>query len=135
MGFKIKNFFQKESLMRKVEQFFLRDIILEFNFEEVVKWRKPTYSLYRKNLISLSGFKTDFTICFFQDSYFKEEAKVLVDGQEGIIKYLRHKEFKSQGETNYINESKLESIRISRLEIIAPSILKGEGLNNKYKYC
>lgn len=199
MDEKIKDYFQKDSLKWKEEQLFLRDVILQFDFEEDIKWGRPTYSMNGKNLIGLSGFKNYFTIWFFQGVLLKDESNVLVNAQEGKTKSLRHWQFKSQGEinlkilksyilevienhksgkvvkvnrsvstgfvleenlkslistdlefkdafnnltpgkqkeySNYINEAKRESTKISRLEKIVPMILNGEGLNDKYKNC
>lgn len=98
MDVKIRDYFQKESLKWKDEQLFLRSIILQFGFEEDVKWGIPTYSLDGKNLIGLSGFKNYFTIWFFQGVFLKDESNVLVNAQEGKTKSLRHWQFKSQGD-------------------------------------
>jgi uncharacterized protein YdeI (YjbR/CyaY-like superfamily) len=199
MDVKIKDYFQKDFLKWKDEQLFLRDVILQFGFEEDIKWGRPTYSLDGKNLIGLSGFKNYFTIWFFQGVFLKDESNFLVNAQEGKTKSLRHWQFKSQDEINvetvktcisevidnhksgkevkvnrsistgfvleenikllmstdvefelafnkltpgkqkeyskYIDEAKRESTKITRLEKIVPIVLKGEGLNDKYKTC
>ncbi len=71
----------------------LRSVILEFPFEENIKWGAPTYSYQGKNLIGLGAFKSYVGLWFFQGGLLLDDHKVLVNAQEGKTKALRQWRF------------------------------------------
>jgi uncharacterized protein YdeI (YjbR/CyaY-like superfamily) len=50
----------------------LRGLILEFGFEEEIKWGFPCYTLNGKNILMLAPFKDNCAISFFKGALLKE---------------------------------------------------------------
>jgi uncharacterized protein YdeI (YjbR/CyaY-like superfamily) len=71
----------------------LRKIILDCGLVETFKWAFPTYTLNKKNILSLGSFKEHYAIWFFQGVFLRDEAKVLSNAQEGKTKAMRHWKF------------------------------------------
>jgi len=173
----------------------LRNIFLSTELEETIKWSVPVYTLEGKNVAGLMAFKNHAAIWFFQGALLKDEAKQLVNAQEGVtkaqrqwrfvatdeideelisayldeaisnqkmgktVKVARKKDLSIPGELSaafdndtklknsfyalspfrqreyaaFIGEAKRQETKIRRLEKIKPIILKGAGLNDKYK--
>jgi len=58
----------------------------------------PVYTLKDKNVAGFSAFKSWTGIWFFQGVFLKDEARVLINAQEGTTKGLRQWRFKSADE-------------------------------------
>ncbi len=73
----------------------LREIILEFDFEEQIKWQFPTYSIAGKNLLSIFASKSYVGIWFFQGGLLEDKEKLLKNAQEGKTKAMRQWRFEN----------------------------------------
>jgi uncharacterized protein YdeI (YjbR/CyaY-like superfamily) len=175
----------------------LRDILLDTQLTETVKWGVPVYTFEGKNIVGIAGFKSYAGLWFFQGALLKDKKKKLVNAQAGVTKALRQwrfnsvKEIEAESKTikqyleeailnqkqgkeikaekkrpfeipielnglfekdkkvkecfnslslpkqreyaEYIFEAKRDETKQKRLTKIIPLILKGKGLNDKYK--
>lgn len=180
---------------RREELVLLRDILLDTELVECVKWGGPCYTINNKNVIGIGAFKSYVGLWFHQGVFLKDKHKVLINAQEGTTKALRQWRFKNITDIdadlvrNYVQEAienqkagkeikavkakniavpielkqelesdkelasafhkltpgkqreysehigiaKQEKTRLSRLEKSIPLIVKGVGLNDKYK--
>ena len=73
----------------------LRDILLETELEETVKWGAPCYTLKGKNVVGLTSFKAYTGLWFHQGVFLKDQQKKLINAQEGTTKALRQWRFTS----------------------------------------
>ena len=62
---------------------FLRDILLQSDLEETIKWNIPTYTWKNKNVIWIGAFKNWVAIWFAQGSFMSDPYQVLINAQEG----------------------------------------------------
>ena len=89
----------------------LRTIIDKTELIETNKWGGEVYTVNNKNVLGIGGFKNYFTIWFWNGVFLKDEAKVLVNANEGVTKGLRQWRFTSADDVNenlvlhYINEA------------------------------
>lgn len=89
----------------------LKNIANKTGLTETVKWGGIAYTCNGKNVLGIGGFNDFFTIWFFKGVFLKDEAKVLVNAQDGVTKSLRQWRFTSKEEVNeklvlqYINEA------------------------------
>lgn len=89
----------------------LREIIQRTELVETNKWGGEIYTINNKNLLGIGGFKNYFTIWFMNGVFLKDEAKVLVNANEGVTKGLRQWRFTSAADINeklvlhYIHEA------------------------------
>lgn len=89
----------------------LREIIHKTELIETKKWGGEVYTINNKNVLGIGGFKKFFTIWFWNGVFLKDNAKVLVNANEGVTKGLRQWRFTSKEEINeklilqYINEA------------------------------
>lgn len=89
----------------------LHAIIRKTNLVEMTKWGGPIYTLNKKNIVGIGGFKSYFGIWFFNGVFLKDEKKLLINAQEGTTKALRQMRFQSKEEIdektilNYIKEA------------------------------
>lgn len=175
----------------------LREIFLESELEETIKWGMPVYTLKNKNVAGFSAFKSHVGIWFYQGVFLEDPENTLVNAQEGITKGLRQWRFESVEEirssrelirkylheaaenqkrgkritpvrgkkteipgelrrafsehtglkekfdalssgrqreyASYVSEAKMPTTRQRRTQKIIPLILKGIGLNERYK--
>lgn len=97
---------------RREELILLRDIMLETELEETVKWGGPCYTINGKNVIGLGAFKSYVGIWFYQGVFLKDPQKVLINAQEGTTKALRQWRFQNINEINpkLVKEYVLEAI-------------------------
>lgn len=106
-----KKYTWDKSILWTEELEVLKSIINTTGLTETVKWGGPAYTHNGKNVLGIGGFKDYFTIWFFKGVFLKDEAKVLVNAQEGVTKSLRQWRFTSKDEINeklvlqYINEA------------------------------
>lgn len=78
------------------ELILLRSVLLELPFEETIKWGAPVYVFKGKNVVGMSAFKNYCGLWFFQGCFLKDEAKLLVNAQEGKTKAMRQWRFESK---------------------------------------
>lgn len=89
----------------------LKSIANKTGLTETIKWGGIAYTYNSKNILGIGGFNDFFTIWFFKGVFLKDEAKVLVNAQEGVTKSLRQWRFTTKEEVNeklvlqYINEA------------------------------
>ena len=82
----------------------LRDIFLDAELDETIKWMFPVYMLGKKNILSISATKKHIGIWFFQGVFLKDETKELVNMQEGKTKAMRQWQFQSLEEIHQQTE-------------------------------
>ena len=76
----------------------LREIIQKTELVETNKWGGEVYTVNNKNVLGIGGFKNYFVIWFWNGVFLKDEAKVLVNANEGVTKGLRQWRFTSARE-------------------------------------
>lgn len=91
---------------KSLEQFFehcewpkelntIREILLETELEEGLKWGMPAYMIDGKNVIGLGSFKKHFGIWFHQGVFLTDPKDVLRNAQEGKTVAMRQWKFES----------------------------------------
>ena len=85
----------------------LRDILLDTQMTETVKWGVPVYTFQEKNIVGIGAFKSYVGLWFFQGALLKDKQKKLINAQEGVTKALRQWRFNSVKEI----ESDLKTIK------------------------
>lgn len=78
----------------------LKTIIAKTPLVETTKWGGTFYTYNNKNVIGIGGFKSYFGVWFTNGVFLKDEAKVLVNAQEGVTKALRQWRFQSKEEVD-----------------------------------
>lgn len=73
----------------------LRELALQTELEETVKWGSPVYTINNKNVLGIIAFKSYFGVWFYNGCYLKDPGKVLENAQEGKTKAMRHWKFQS----------------------------------------
>ena len=81
-------FYAKAPLWRD-ELAALRKALAVSGLTEEIKWGAPCYTLNGDNVVGVGAFKSHFALWFFQGALLKDEAKVLVNAQEGRTKAMR----------------------------------------------
>jgi len=91
----------------------LRRILLSTGLEECIKWGVPAYTLKGKIIIGVGQFKSYAGLWFHQGVFLKDEAKRLVNAQEGVTKALRQWRFESDEklDTELVRAYVLEAIQ------------------------
>ncbi|WP_299104431.1 DUF1801 domain-containing protein [uncultured Tenacibaculum sp.] len=90
----------------------LRSVLSKLPFEETIKWGAPVYVYKGKNILGISAFKNYVGIWFFQGHFLKDEAKLLMNAQEGKTKAMRQWRFDSleQIDVDLVKTYALEAI-------------------------
>ena len=89
----------------------LRDLIRSTELTETVKWGIPVYTINEKNVVGIAAFKSYVGLWFYNGSFLKDEAGVLLNASEGVTKAMRQWRFTSVDEiddtltVNYLNEA------------------------------
>lgn len=89
----------------------LREIIKSTKLNESIKWGSPVFSINDKNVVGMAAFKSYVGLWFFQGSFLKDEAGVLINAQEGTTKALRQWRFTAADKIDdklilqYVNEA------------------------------
>lgn len=113
----------------------LRALLAATELEEKMKWGIPTYCLKNKNVAGIGSFKSYAGIWFFNGSFLKDEANVLINAQEGKTKGMRQWRFSSVEEMDvnliqrYIaeaiqNQKEGKEIKPEKKPLIIPDELK-----------
>ena len=133
----------------KEELLFLREICLDTELTETVKWGIPTYTINNKNVAGIGAFKNHIAIWFFQGTFLTDPHKRLINAQEGKTKGMLQWRFSAVEQINpkEVKEYLLEAIANEKVgkrikvaqqkELIIPDELKQElkqnsALNNAY---
>ncbi|WP_417444205.1 YdeI/OmpD-associated family protein [Joostella sp.] len=77
----------------KEELLSLRSILLETELEETIKWGVPTYTIANKNVVGIAAFKSYVGLWFHNGALLKDDARVLINAQEGKTVALRQWRF------------------------------------------
>ena len=89
----------------------LRELIGLTELKETVKWGIPVYTINDKNVLGIAAFKTYVGLWFYNGSFLKDDAGVLVNASEGVTKAMRQWRFTSVEEIDdklvlkYVNEA------------------------------
>jgi uncharacterized protein YdeI (YjbR/CyaY-like superfamily) len=89
----------------------LRELINLTELKETVKWGIPVYTINDKNVLGIAAFKTYVGLWFYNGSFLKDDAGVLVNASEGVTKAMRQWRFTSVDEIDdklvlkYVNEA------------------------------
>jgi len=113
----------------------LRSLLNNSELEEKMKWGIPTYCWNNKNVAGIGAFKSYAGIWFFNGSFLKDEANVLINAQEGKTKGMRQWRFSSLKEIDeellkaYIeeaiqNQKEGKEIKPEKKPLIIPDELK-----------
>lgn len=112
----------------------IRQCILDCGLAEEVKWGAPTYT-HHGNVVGFSAFKNHCGLWFFEGATLKDEAKVLMNAQEGKTQALRQWRF-VEGDSvdeelvkQYVQEAALnmeKGIKTTKkkVEVVVPKLLQ-----------
>lgn len=78
-----------------------RQILLQTELEETIKWGMPVYTLNGKHVVGIGAFKSYVGMWFYQGAFLKDEKKLLINAQEGKTKAQRQMRFTSEDEVDY----------------------------------
>ena len=78
----------------------LQSIIRKASLEETIKWGIPVFTFNGRNVVGVAGFKSHFTLWFYQGVFLNDESKVLTNAQEGKTKSLRQWRFTDREQIN-----------------------------------
>ena len=76
----------------------LKSIIEKTELEEMTKWGGTVYTINKKNVVGVGGFKSYVGIWFFNGVFLKDEKGFLVNANEGVTKALRQWRFSTKEE-------------------------------------
>ena len=101
----MKKIYSVEEYIETHEQFSsalsqLRELLLETELEEGIKWSIPTYMIKGKNVCGIGAFKNHFGIWFFNGVFLKDEHKLLRNAQDGKTKAMRQMIFQTENDIN-----------------------------------
>lgn len=111
IGYKTVNEYILNAAFGKEMLIVLREILLTTELQETVKWGSPVYTINDKNVVGIAAFKSYIGLWFYNGSFLKDEANVLINASEGVTKALRQWRFSSVDEIDdelvlkYVNEA------------------------------
>jgi len=80
----------------------LKSIVQKSGLEETTKWGIPVFTHKGKNVIGIAGFKSFFSLWFYNGSFLEDKKKVLINATEGQTKALRQWRFRSTEEIDEV---------------------------------
>jgi len=83
MNPKVEWFFEKASKWQE-EYGILRELLLDSELEEELKWGVPCYTINRKNVVLIHGFKEYCALLFHKGSLLKDPAGILIQQTENV---------------------------------------------------
>lgn len=83
MNPKVDWFFNKATPWQKEFQQ-LRDIILDCDLVEELKWGQPCYTFEKKNIVLIHGFKEYCALLLFKGALMKDPKKILIQQTENV---------------------------------------------------
>jgi len=119
----------------------LKTIIDKTELVEMTKWGGSVYTVNKKNVVGIGGFKSYVGIWFFNGVFLKDEKKVLVNANEGVTRGLRQWRFESKEEIlknekfilHYINEAIANEKAGLAIKPEKKEAIVSELLNNEFK--
>jgi|SRR5690606_16222062 len=78
------------------EQAILLSILQKTGLTETTKWGMPVFTYNDRNVVGVAGFKTHFTLWFYNGVFLKDAHQVLTNAQEGKTKAMRQWRFTSR---------------------------------------
>lgn len=124
MNPKVDWFFSKAKKWQKeFEQ--LRSIVLDCGLTEEMKWRQPCYTLEKKNIVLIHGFKEYCALLFFKGALLKDARGILIQQTENV-QAARQVRF-----TNVLEIDKME--KTLKTYIYEAIDVEEAGLKVKYK--
>ena len=132
---RVDDFIYKQTKWKEELQM-LREIILQTELKEEVKWGKPTYTLDGKLVVGMADFKNHMALWFHQGLFLKDKHQKLINAQEGVTKALRQWRFEKGDEIDpdivmeYVEEAianckagkELKPLR--KKEVVIPPLLE-----------
>ncbi|MCC3357731.1 YdeI/OmpD-associated family protein [Bacillus sp. REN16] len=109
--------FIKKAKQWKVEFEKLREIILEFELTEDIKWMHPCYMYEGKNVVLMHGFKEYCALLFHKGSLLKDPHGILIQQTENVqaARQIRFKNLQEIIEQEpFIKEYILEAIEVEK---------------------
>jgi len=111
MNSKVDFFFEKEPKWQK-EFEALREIVLDCDLIEELKWGQACYTFQKKNIVLIHGFKEYCALLFFKGALMTDPKKILIQQTENVqsarqVRFTNVKEIKKLGKTlkTYIYEA------------------------------
>jgi len=101
----------------------LRELCLDTELAETLKWNMPTYTIKGKNVITVCAFKHHAGIWFHQGSFLTDPYSVLSNVQEGKTKAMRHwrwdniKDIPVDQVKEYIDEAIVNELAGKRIKV------------------
>ena len=83
MNSKVDFFFHKETKWQK-EYVALREIIIDCDLVEELKWGQPCYTFQKKNIVLIHGFKEYCALLFFKGALMTDPKKILIRQTENV---------------------------------------------------
>ena len=83
MNPKVDWFFDKAAAWQE-EYGLLRDIVLDCGLDEELKWGCPCYSLQKKNVVLIHGFKEYCALLFMKGALLKDPKGILIQQTENV---------------------------------------------------
>lgn len=90
---------------------YLKSIIKNTGLQETTKWGIPVFTYNGKNVVGIAGFKSFFSLWFYNGSFLEDKKKVLINASEGQTRALRQWRFHSAEQideeeiTAYVHEA------------------------------
>ena len=94
MAKSVEEYFVKNAEWRPILES-LRNLMLETEMVESLKWGMPYYTLDNKNIVGIAAFKEHVALWFTQGSFLSDPKNVLVSASEGKTKGQRQIRFTS----------------------------------------
>jgi len=124
-----------ESSAWKNELNALRDILTQTELVEELKWGTPHYTINKKIVVGIAGFKAYFGLWFHQGVFLKDEHNVLLNAQEGTTRGLRQWRFNAMDDIDaklivaYVeeaieNQKAGKEIKPQKKQLVIPDELK-----------
>ena len=92
MATSVEEYFEKHPKWGK-ELVRLRSILLQTEFVETLKWGIPTYTINKKNVVSIAAFKNYVGLWFTNGSFLNDDHQKLINANEGKTKGMRQWRF------------------------------------------
>jgi len=106
------DFFFENATQWKEEFELLREIVLECDVKEELKWGCPCYTSQEKNVVLIHGFKEYCALLFFKGALMKDPKNVLIQQTENVqaarqLRFTSSKEIEKLKKTiqSYIKEA------------------------------
>lgn len=93
----VEEFLEKQDQWKN-ELIHLRQLLLETELLETIKWGMPVYTINDKNVVGLASFKSYVGLWFYQGSFLSDPQHVLINAKDEKTKGLRQLRFSSTEE-------------------------------------